>query len=534
MGSGMNVAYLARSTFCLRFLKIPIRPSLERRFRRVSEKILLLSDKREDLELLHRTFKSNGYSISLGSLQADTEEQILRDGFSLVLADYDLIGNQVERFFEFQKNHSTASVIFYGTESDPARIALILHNGIYAFIPRLNLPERIYDAVVGGLENRKAFIKILDMMGQLEDLNESLERERDALKGKNQELNVINRVSQEVAYDLNWERILPRIVGTGLREFFDYHLFGLFYRVGPHWNLALHVPSDEELAADAESLKESLLSRISSELGLKASPNRVGFSLMASRHEGASETSPSLSCLTTYPLNLAGKRLGALIMLPKSGGGHTDENGRHAIGTLANILALSLKNAQEYHRVKEMAVTDSLTGVYNRKGFGDFMKREFHRAKRYHKSLALIMLDVDNFKAINDSFGHLAGDYVLRDLATCLKQSIRGSDIVARYGGDEFTVLLPETNAEEADVFMKRMLHRVGRHKFRWGSKLLSVSVSYGISDTDELRADTNVSAFLQRADSRLYQAKRTLKSSNSGREVSHRPETSISVAPAS
>jgi diguanylate cyclase (GGDEF)-like protein len=322
-------------------------------------------------------------------------------------------------------------------------------------------------------------------------------------------------VSQEVAYDLNWERILPRIVGTGLRELFDYHLFGLFYHVDGCWNLTVHSPSDDGMTGDGEILKERLLARISQELGLKASSDRVGFTLMAPQDEGPPGPSVPLSFLETFPLSLAGKRLGTLFLLPKGDGG-IDQERKHAIGTLANILALSLKNAQEYHRVKELAVTDGLTGIYNRKGFGDFVKREFHRAKRYRKSLALVMMDIDNFKGINDTFGHLAGDYVLRDLASCLKQSVRGSDIVARYGGDEFVVLLPETNARETDAFMKRTLDRIGGHPFHWGREKVAVSISYGISDTDELGADTNVAALLQRADSRLYRAKKRLNLSDS------------------
>jgi diguanylate cyclase (GGDEF)-like protein len=81
-----------------------------------------------------------------------------------------------------------------------------------------------------------------------------------------------------------------------------------------------------------------------------------------------------------------------------------------------------LKNAQEYHKLREATVTDNLTGIYNRKGLYDFLKKEFHRANRYGKSLSFVMIDMDNFKSINDSLGHQAGDYILRELAGILKR----------------------------------------------------------------------------------------------------------------
>jgi len=172
---------------------------------------------------------------------------------------------------------------------------------------------------------------------------------------------------------------------------------------------------------------------------------------------------------------------------------------------LTNLLEFTGKDPTK------LVFEDELTSVYNRRFLFRFFESKISWENLSKDPLSLIMMDVDNFKGINDAFGHLAGDYVLRDLASCLRQSVRGSDIVARYGGDEFAVLLPETNAEEADAFMKRTLQQIEQHPFRWGTDKVGVGISFGISDTDELRADTNVSALLQRADSRLYQAKKKL-----------------------
>ena len=155
---------------------------------------------------------------------------------------------------------------------------------------------------------------------------------------------------------------------------------------------------------------------------------------------------------------------------------------------------------------QDLAVKDALTGVYNRAGYEERIAEEFARRQRVSTPLSLVFVDCDNFKQINDSFGHNAGDVVLVKIAETLKKRSRTSDIVARYGGDEFVVLLPDTPIDGAEVFAKDACKKVLNAGFNNNGEPLNVSISCGITEVRE--GDTPITA-LQRADEAMYEAKK-------------------------
>ena len=169
-----------------------------------------------------------------------------------------------------------------------------------------------------------------------------------------------------------------------------------------------------------------------------------------------------------------------------------------------------VEHEKEVYRLKseeleELAARDALTGLFNRRWFTARLSTEVERARRYGHALSVIMLDVDDFKSVNDSFGHPAGDQVLVGIADLLTQNTRGSDEVARYGGEEFAVIMPETALQEATVVCEKLRKVVAQSS--WGEKedLGPVTVSIGVSEMSE--GDTP-GTILDRADSRLYLAK--------------------------
>jgi len=212
--------------------------------------------------------------------------------------------------------------------------------------------------------------------------------------------------------------------------------------------------------------------------------------------------------LVCVPLVFQGKVLG-ILYLDDFAPREFDRNKLNMLSILASFAAMAIHNATLHKRTKLMAITDSLTGLHNHRYFKQYFRQEMGRAKRYHKPFSIIMMDVDDFKSFNDSFGHATGDRLLANMGELILETIRGVDVGFRYGGEEFIVLLPETRLEKAILAAERLRESVqaGTAKKLAGGATRGVTVSVGVASYPE-NAD-KMDELFNIVDSLLYLAKR-------------------------
>jgi hemerythrin len=159
-------------------------------------------------------------------------------------------------------------------------------------------------------------------------------------------------------------------------------------------------------------------------------------------------------------------------------------------------------------KLKELSITDGLTGLYNHRYFLRELETEFGKALRYRRSLALLLLDIDHFKDVNDRYGHPCGDHVLKNVAGLLKDHLRNSDVAARCGGDELCIILPETNLSKASEVAEKLRRHLGKSSFAWNGDSFSITCSIGVAAIPDIGIhDWN--ALFESADKSLYRAKR-------------------------
>ncbi len=175
------------------------------------------------------------------------------------------------------------------------------------------------------------------------------------------------------------------------------------------------------------------------------------------------------------------------------------------IERIASTLVFPLRNANLYQSALQSALRDDLTGFGNKRALDAGLHREAELSVRHKTPLSIIMLDVDHFKKINDSMGHLAGDKILKDLAATIKKSSRQSDLCFRYGGEEFLVILDDTDAVQAINIAERIRQSVEQYSYNYNGKIVPVTISLGAATFEE---NESLETFKDRADKALYKAK--------------------------
>ena len=209
------------------------------------------------------------------------------------------------------------------------------------------------------------------------------------------------------------------------------------------------------------------------------------------------------------PLLCQNRVVGVLNLADKTDGGFFDSGDIALIELFSQLVGASIGNVRLFEKIQHQATTDGLTGLVNHKTFYEILEKELWRSRRFGGRISLIMIDIDNLKTINDAYGHRAGDTVIREISRRIKECIRQIDTAARYGGDEFAVILLNTDLNDATIVAERMVEAVAKRPASWNKQQIPLSISVGLGRYD---ADNTPEDITSRSDKALYTAKQAGK----------------------
>jgi len=212
--------------------------------------------------------------------------------------------------------------------------------------------------------------------------------------------------------------------------------------------------------------------------------------------------------LAIAPLILEEKVIGSLNLGDYSKSRFQPDMDIFFLSQIAVKISICLSNITAREKLKQLATRDSLTGLFNQRGMEDLLEREFSRAKRYNTPLTLLFIDCDNFKMVNDSYGHNCGDNLLQHIAYQMMEITRKEDVVSRFGGDKFVIILPNQTSEKALIVMERLQILLKKFPMKFGNSAIPVSISFGMASAEDPNVK-NPASLLKKADKRLYEAKK-------------------------
>jgi diguanylate cyclase (GGDEF)-like protein len=224
-----------------------------------------------------------------------------------------------------------------------------------------------------------------------------------------------------------------------------------------------------------------------------------------------SKESVFIRSILCYPLQRRGERIGVIELINKTDGAFTRED-QALVEMMLNPLAIAIRTVDMFENAERLTITDDLTTLYNYRYLMKYLQADVKRCLRYKKKVSLLFIDVDGFKRINDTFGHLVGSQALAEMGQVFKRIVRETDVVGRYGGDEFVIVLPETPLNGAMVIAERIRKKVEECEFVAQNLSIRLTVSLGVANCP--KHTLTAEGLIKKADAAMYRAKELSRNS--------------------
>jgi len=375
----------------------------------------------------------------------------------------------------------------------------------------ISVPLKTRDQVVGviNVDNKKKVFSSDDLRAISAFANEAaiaMEniRLQKEIKDELKEHALIYKINNLISSTLDLEAVLIKVVKS-IRKYFNYLICDLLLLDEQKENLYI-AAADGYLAESRRNIWIKLGEGVTGKVAVSGKPLLV---TDVTKFEGYIQGAKEIRSEMAVPLKVKDKLIGVFNVESKKPDTF-DERDIRLLSILSTPVAIAIQNARLHQQMKNLAITDELTGLHNFRYLKERLEEEVKRAQRYERPLALIMADIDYFKKYNDTYGHPKGNKVLKILADILKVSVREVDIVGRYGGEEFIIILPEASEDEAREIAERIRLKVERYKFinnKNHPDETKLTLSLGV--TSCFQESIAPEGLIYKVDQALYQAKR-------------------------
>lgn len=376
----------------------------------------------------------------------------------------------------------------------------LLDLGFLTVLKRPITEAKVRDTVARAEEVHSLYADIMRM-------TQEIALEREILSRKTDYLLFLNNFMARVSESLNPATILAT-ARRDLCELFPVSAAQAIFwqQTGENYHEAEVFMAFHDDSSAQEEWLELLLESAKKISGHEISSYQMTYVMEADVADPEADLSPSPGKVILMPLRAGGKDYGCLALLTHEPVRLTKQE-RDVLHSAVSNLGLALKNALLYREVKLRADHDGLTRIFNRRYFDERLIEEMSRAQRYGQDISLMMFDLDHFKHVNDTYGHQAGDLVLKEMGALLQETLRSTDFAARYGGEEFAVILPHTGEANAWQLAERLRRKVERLQFTSEGTMFKVTTSIGVASFTPGSFSRNTD-LLKQADKALYQAK--------------------------